>query len=66
MILGREGICTRAGYHCAPLAHRAIGTEKEGGALRFSLNHFNTENEVDMVVKKLVDIFFSIAENIFE
>ncbi len=56
MILGREGICTRAGYHCAPLAHRAIGTEKEGGALRFSLNHFNTENEVDMVVKKLMDI----------
>ena len=29
------GICTRAGAHCAPLMHRALGTE-ERGAVRFS------------------------------
>ena len=40
------GICTRAGAHCAPLMHRACGTEKLG-AVRVSFGPFNTEEEVD-------------------
>lgn len=40
------GICTRAGAHCAPLMHRALGTE-ESGAVRFSFSYFNTEEEID-------------------
>ena len=39
------GICTRAGAHCAPLMHRALGTEQRG-AVRFSFSCFNTEEEV--------------------
>ena len=39
------GICTRAGAHCAPLMHRALGTE-EKGAVRFSFSYFNTEEEI--------------------
>lgn len=39
------GICVRAGAHCAPLAHMALGT-KEQGAVRFSFSSFNTEAEV--------------------
>lgn len=39
------GVCTRAGAHCAPLMHRALGTE-EKGAVRFSFSCFNTEEEV--------------------
>lgn len=39
------GICTRAGAHCAPLMHRALGTEQRG-AVRFSFSYFNTEEEV--------------------
>ena len=39
-------ICTRAGAHCAPLMHRALGTE-ESGAVRFSFCHLNTTEEVD-------------------
>ena len=39
------GICVRAGAHCAPLMHKAIGTMKQG-VVRFSFSHFNTEQEV--------------------
>lgn len=44
--LDSEGICTRAGYHCAPLAHKALGTLDEG-ALRVSFGIFNTRSDVD-------------------
>lgn len=40
------GICTRAGAHCAPLMHEALGTQGQG-AVRFSFSSFNDEDEVD-------------------
>lgn len=40
------GICVRAGAHCAPLMHRALGTEQQG-AVRFSFSSFTTEEEID-------------------
>lgn len=43
------GIATRAGAHCAPLMHRALGTEAQG-AVRFSFGWFNTEGDVDAAV----------------
>ena len=46
------GIATRAGAHCAPLMHRALGTEHQG-AVRFSFSWFNTEQEVDQAVAAL-------------
>lgn len=39
------GICVRAGAHCAPLMHKALGTVRQG-VVRFSFSHFNTEAEV--------------------
>lgn len=39
------GICVRAGAHCAPLMHKALGTAEQG-VVRFSFSHFNTEEEV--------------------
>lgn len=39
-------VCTRAGAHCAPLMHRALGTEN-GVAVRFSFSSFTTEAEID-------------------
>ena len=45
----RYGIQTRAGGHCAPLLHKAYGTEKQG-MVRFSLSWQNTEEEVDQVI----------------
>ena len=50
MVLDEEyGISVRAGGHCAPLMHKALGTEKTG-AVRFSFSYFNTEEEVDTAV----------------
>ena len=43
--LSDRGICTRAGLHCAPIAHRALGTG--GDALRISFSAMNTVAEVE-------------------
>lgn len=40
------GIMTRVGLHCAPMAHRALGTFP-GGTVRFAFSAANTEEEVD-------------------
>lgn len=48
-------IATRAGLHCAPLAHRTIGT-MEHGAVRFSFGYFNTREEIDEAVRALKSI----------
>ena len=45
-------ICVRPGLHCAPFAHRTIGT-LETGAVRFSFGYFNTEEEVDTAIQAL-------------
>jgi cysteine desulfurase family protein len=51
----RYEICTRPGAHCAPLMHRALGTESQG-AVRFSFTHFNTEEEVDAGIAAMTEI----------
>ena len=38
------GICVRAGAHCAPLMHKALGTVEQG-AVRFSFSPQNTAQE---------------------
>lgn len=44
--LDREyGICTRPGFHCAPMAHSTLRTEKSG-AVRFSVGCFNTKADI--------------------
>lgn len=45
----------RAGLHCAPLLHKAMGTEEQG-MLRLSLGYFNTKEEIDR--------FLNILENL--
>ena len=49
------GIATRAGAHCAPLMHEALGT-KDGGAVRFSFSSFNTAEEVDVAVRAVREL----------
>ena len=49
---GRFGIATRPGLHCAPLAHEALGTARQG-AVRFSFSHCNTEEEIDRGIAAL-------------
>ena len=40
------GIKTRCGLHCAPSAHKTLDTFPQG-TVRFSLSHFNTEEEIE-------------------
>jgi selenocysteine lyase/cysteine desulfurase len=47
------GIETRAGLHCAPAAHRCLGTFAGGGTLRLSPGAFTTEAEIDAAVSAL-------------
>ena len=56
MILDEEyGISVRAGGHCAPLMHKALGTEKTG-AVRFSFSYFNTEEEVEVAARAVKEL----------
>jgi selenocysteine lyase/cysteine desulfurase len=41
--LADKGVCVRAGMHCSPLAHKALGTG--GDAVRLSFGVFNTFTE---------------------
>jgi cysteine desulfurase family protein len=45
----RFHIATRAGAHCAPLLHEAMGT-REQGMVRFSFSHWNTPEEVQEAI----------------
>lgn len=57
-VLAEEfGICTRAGAHCAPLIHEALGTSQRG-TVRVSFSHRNTPQDVAQAieaVKQLAD-----------
>ncbi|MDR6225378.1 aminotransferase class V-fold PLP-dependent enzyme [Desmospora profundinema] len=49
-------IAVRSGYHCAAMAHRSLKTENEGGTVRVSPGFFNTENDVDSLVKAVTEV----------
>ena len=49
------GVATRAGFHCAYLAAKTLGMEKEG-SLRFSVGPFNTKNDIDTAAYAMMKI----------
>lgn len=49
------GIMVRTGLHCAPFAHRTIGTI-DRGTVRVGLGYFNTERDIDSFVAAVKDI----------
>jgi len=48
-------IQTRAGIHCAPRMHAALGTLPRG-TLRLSIGHFTTPEEIDAVLAALAEL----------
>jgi len=53
---GQFGLLTRSGLHCAPLAHKAIGSFEMGGTVRFSLGPFITMEDVEYATEQLTVI----------
>ena len=53
--LDKHDICVLSGFHCAPLAHRRLGTGASG-AVRVSFGAFNTEAEVDLTAEILAKL----------
>ena len=49
------GIMTRCGLHCAPCAHKTLGTYPRG-TVRLSFGHFNTMDEVEYIVQSIKEI----------
>ena len=49
-------IQARAGFHCAPLVHKQIGTNQHGGTLRLSVGALTTTAEIDTTVEAIGDI----------
>lgn len=51
-IFDRQGISVRTGLHCAPLAHRFMGTYP-AGTIRFSVNYFTSEEDFEQLIEAL-------------
>ena len=47
--LGRQGVCVRAGLHCAPLAHQSAGTIQTG-TVRVSFGHNASAKQVGNLI----------------
>ncbi len=55
-LLDERGIACRMGLHCAPAAHRAIGTRESGGTIRVSPGPFTRPDEIDRAVAAFQEI----------
>jgi len=49
-------IQARAGLHCAPLMHRAMGTDQRGGTLRLSPGWFTTSEDIQVTLRAVAEI----------
>jgi cysteine desulfurase family protein len=49
--LGATGIAVRAGLHCAPWAHKWLGTMQDGGTVRVSPGYFNKIEDMDKLTQ---------------
>ncbi len=50
--LDEVGFCLRGGFHCAPLAHKKMGTLDRGMA-RLSPGYFNTPEQVEIFLREM-------------
>jgi cysteine desulfurase/selenocysteine lyase len=53
-LLGEQGIIVRAGQHCTQILHDTLGVI---ATVRASLSIYNTEKEVDILIKNLKAIY---------
>jgi cysteine desulfurase family protein len=49
------GIACRTGLHCSPAVHKLLGTFPQG-SIRFSFGYFNTEEDVEELIRAINEI----------
>lgn len=56
------GVLTRSGLHCAPFAHKTIGTDRDGGTTRLSLGPFLDESDVDAALDAVEQVARDVGQ----
>jgi cysteine desulfurase/selenocysteine lyase len=56
ILFDTAGIALRAGFHCAPMAHEAVGTISRGGTLRASIGYYTRPEDVDALLTALPQV----------
>ena len=54
-LFSERNISVRTGLHCAPLAHRFLGTYP-AGTIRFSVNSLTSDDDFDALYAAIADI----------
>jgi cysteine desulfurase/selenocysteine lyase len=62
MLDAAAGIEVRAGLHCAPRMHDALGTTQLGGTVRMSVGPFNTSEQIATAVATVAQLASSASE----
>lgn len=57
--LDELGVCVRAGYQCAPLAHESLGTLEQDGLIRFSPGRFTSREDIRLCLLALEKVIRS-------
>lgn len=55
-LLNEQNICIRSGYHCAPMIHKIIGTERIG-TVRVSPGYFNSHEDIENFIIAIKNIY---------
>ena len=56
-IMSKNGVIVRTGLHCAPIAHKTLGTFPEG-TVRFSVSYFTSEKDFQ-ILKNILDTLYN-------
>ena len=54
-LLNKKEIAVGIGFHCSPLIHGRIGTNKSG-TVRISPGYFNTHDDIESIIKVIKEI----------
>lgn len=58
-LLSKQGVSVRTGLHCAPLAHKFLGTYP-AGTIRFSVGYFTLQEDFDALSEALDAIEYNL------
>lgn len=55
-LFDQYGIALRAGFHCAPMAHEAVGTIPRGGTVRASIGYYTRPEDITALLEALKQV----------